>query len=99
MGDLLFPRNDTSTHTSNRQIFADFLSENIFFAPLRKTLSELVEIPELPLYVYMFDYHMFSRSESFPEKELRTHYGKFHWLDSLFVMGNFGEAYKEKLNL
>ena len=58
----------------------------MFYEPLRKTLSELVEIPEIPAYVYMFDYACPARSEEYPETQLRLHYGCYHSLDNAFVM-------------
>ena len=71
----------------SRQQIADMMTEKIFYEPLRKTLSELIEMPDVPTYVYMFDYNCQARSEVYPEKILRSYYGKFHSLDVPFVLG------------
>ncbi len=55
-------------------------------APFKKVLSELSEIDDLPLYVYLFDYDCQTRSDILPESVLRLHYGKFHSSDVPFVL-------------
>ena len=71
-----------------RRNIAALLTERLFFKPLRETLSELVDSPDIPLFVYMFDYVPNGKSEIYPEGFVQSYYGKFHSLDVPFVLGS-----------
>ena len=72
----------------SRRVFGEYFGEKTFYEPLRNLIKELVTVPEVPFYVYMFDYNCPTRGEFLPEKEVPIHYGSFHSLDIPFLFNS-----------
>jgi len=91
-GDMFFQRKNNRDSTWSREVFGDYFGEKTFYEPLRSLLGELQTVPNMPVYVYLFDYKCTTRSENLPESEVPLRYGSFHSLDIPFLFNLVSEG-------